>query len=213
LFHNKLYGKRVYCKSETNWFMRTFFEAPVELYMEPHPIDSYYRAELNGLDLGMIEGYSDGVLFNLVTQDNNMAIEAHRFLANNGEYTLSIRDKTSQALLIDYHGASCIESHKKYISDHEDPPTEWNDYYRIVVFDWDHKTLNNRGRSRIRNPVLELRETRTELSDLRQEQADQNIRDIRKMTKEIKERHEAITLEKPEESAPLPPTRNITICK
>lgn len=211
LFWHKLYRKRVYCKSESSWFIRTFFEKPVELYMEPHPVDSYYKVELNGLDLGMVEGYSDGTLFNLVTLGNDSSLEAHRFLANAGAYTLSIRDKTSQALLVDYHGASCIESRVKYFSNHETPPTEWNDYYRIVVFEWEAKIYNDRRRTTIRNPILELREARTEITNLHREHSDQNMQDIRRMTKEMKEKYEAAEQKKPDE--PLPPTRNITICK
>jgi hypothetical protein len=183
--------------------------------MKPHPVDSYYVVELNGTKLGLIEGYTDGVLFNLIVEDNNIPVEGHIFLSTHGDpVTLTIRDITSQAGLWDYRGVVCTGTHKKHMPDYEDiPGSTWTEYYREVTFDWDSKTYNSRRRATIRNPVLELREARVEMSELRREQSDRNLHDIRRMTKEMKEKYEAAEQKKPEEPAPLPPTRNIKICK
>ena len=215
LFHNKLYGKRIYCKSESSWFMRTFFEKPIELYMEPQPVDSYYTVELNGTKLGLIEGYTDGFLFNLIVEDSNIPVEGHVFLSTHSDpVTLTIRDITSKAALSDYRGVVCTGTHKKHMPDYEHiPGATWTEYYRYVTFDWESKIYNDRGLTTIRNPVLELREVRAEMSELHREQSDQNLQDIRRMAKEMKEKYDTAEQKKPEESTPLPPIRNITICK
>ena len=215
LFWHKLYNKPVYCKSETNWFMRTFFEKPVILHMDPHPVDSYYVVELNSMTLGFVEGYTDGVLFNLIVEDSRIPVEGHLFLSTHGDpIQLTIRDINSRATLWDYNGTVCTGSHKKHMPDHEYLRGSTGiEYYRYVTFNWESKTYSSRQQATVRNPEVELRELRVEMSELRREQSDQNLQDIRRMTKEMKEKYEAAGQKKPEESAPLPPTRNITICK
>jgi hypothetical protein len=183
--------------------------------MEPHPVDSYYVVELNSMKLGLVEGYTDGVLFNLVVEDNRIPIEGHLFLSTHSDpIRLTIRDINSRATLWDYNGAVCTGSHKKHMPDHEFlHGANWTEYYRYVTFDWESKTYSSRQQATVRNPEVELRELRAEMSELRREQSDQNLHGIRRMTKEMKEKYEAAEQKKPEESAPLPPTRNITICK
>jgi hypothetical protein len=180
--------------------------------MNPHTVESNYKVELNGGVLGFIEDFSDGVLFNLIVEDNNVSIDCHKFLACSYEelMNLSIRDLTSQALIWEYNSVTCTHTYKKHMSEHDFflGPCSCTEYYRMIKFDWRSKNANLRTPQTILNPLVELRAV---ISELRRAESDHNLHDIRRITKEIKEQHKAIALE---ESPPLfSPTRNIAICK
>lgn len=209
-FYDRLLSKRIYCKSASSWIER-FFERPLQINLNFLPIDATYRLELNGMVLGHAENFSDGVLFNVFTEIDLYADCVH-FLNTSCRhgYTLSIYHNDDRVhynpLFVEYFGATSTTTHIKDPAVAED--SRELTYYKMINFEWETKKAPQG--SMTANP---LRELRAEISELHREQSDQNLHDIRRMTKEIKERHEAIAQEKPEKSPPPPPTRNITICK
>jgi hypothetical protein len=164
------------------------------------------------MPLAYAENFSDGVLFNVFTEIDLYADCVH-FLNTSCRhgYTLSIYHNDDRVhynpLFLEYFGATSTTTHIKDPAVAED--SRELTYYKMINFEWETKKAPQ-GRMTA-NP---LRELRAEISELHREQSDQNLHDIRRMAKEMREMHEAAEQKrKPEESAPLPPTRNITICK
>jgi len=216
-FFDRFFEKRIYCKSEPNWFLR-LFERPIPVYVKHAPIDTVYTAELNGIELGMLENFHDGVIFNLFAT-NNSSVEAQRFLATSKEhsYTLSIYDDDHR-VMCDYRGATGTMTHIKEPSYGTDIDLT---HYKIVTFDWEYMS-NGHGLHMLRNPLDVAEEQLREAhSELRRSQI--NLRRESTFAANILEIHEEkigkaldiINNIKPaaEISAPLPPTRDIKICK
>jgi hypothetical protein len=207
-FFDRFFERRIYCKSETNWFLR-LFERPIPVYVKHAPIDTVYKAELNGIPLGLCENFHDGVIFNLFAT-NNLSVEAQRFLATSREhsYTLSIYDDDHR-VMCDYRGATGTMSHIKEPSYGTDMDLT---HYKIVTFDWDYMS-NGHGQHMLRNPLNEaLMELERSQFNLR---AESMLSANLMKEREEKRRGEHHTEAKPmvEISSPLPPTRDIKICK
>jgi hypothetical protein len=208
-FFDRFFEKRIYCKSESNWFLR-LFERPIPIYVKHAPIDTVYRAELNGIELGMLENFHDGVIFNLFAT-NNSSVEAQRFLATSREhsYTLSIYDDDHR-VMCDYRGATGTMSHIKEPSYGIDMDLT---HYKIVTFSWESMS-NGHGRQMIRNPLAEARMEleRSQLNLRRELGVNANLLQIAHEKMDYPFPLDA-PASVPENSAPLPPTRDIKICK
>lgn len=207
-FFDRFFEKRIYCKSEPNWFLR-LFERPIPVYVECAPVETNYRAELNGFELGSLEGFDDGVIFNLYTR-NDLAIECQHFLATSREhsYTLSIYDNDHR-VICDYRSVTGNMTHIKEPS----YGTNMNlTHYKKVTFDWEYMS-NGHGLHMLRNPLNEaLVELERSQFNLR---AESMLSANLMKEREEKRRGEHPTEAKPvtEVSSPLPPTRDIRICK
>ena len=208
-FYDRLLSKRIYCRSASSWIER-LFERPLQINLNFLPIDATYRIELNGMPLGHAENFSDGVLFNVFTEID-LYTDCVHFLNTSCRYgyTLSIYHNNTlhhSPLLIEYFRATSTTTHIKDPAIAED--SRELIYYKMINFEWETKKAPQGNMTT--NP---LRELRAEMSELRRAESDQNLRDIRRMSQEMKEKYEAAEQKKPDEPAPLPSTRNITICK
>jgi len=157
----------------------------------------------------MLENFHDGVIFNLFAT-NNSSVEAQRFLATSKEhsYTLSIYDD-DRRVMCDYRGATGTMTHIKEPSYGSDMDLT---HYKIVTFDWEYKS-NGHGMQMIRNPLDEAR-MGLELSqtNLRRESTlAANL--LRIQEEKMREGYHTEAKPAAEISAPLPPTRDIKICK
>jgi len=207
-FFVRFFEKRIYCKSESNWFLR-LFERPIPIYVTHAPIDINYYFELNGLPLGSAENFDDGVIFNLLAANDTYS-DCHHFLtaSRDHSYTLSIYD-TNHSIICDYRSATGTMSN---ITGPASKPYADLTHYKKVTFNWEYMS-NGHGMHMLQNPLnrveLQLANTQADL-----ERSQRALKEAL-----VLKRHEKMdypfpldTLT-PEISAPLSPTRNIKVCK
>ena len=221
-FFDRFFEKRIYCKSKSNWFLR-LFERPLQIHMERAPIEINYSAELNGLELGVLENFDDGIIFNLYAPDStDLYLDAQHFLAasRGHSYTLSIYD-TDRRPICDYSGATSTMIHVKTPSYRVDTITGVGlTHYKLIHFNWEYKS-DGAEPQRIRNP-LNTFEQRLTSAQADVERSQRALREALELNASLlKVAHEKMdypfpldmTARAPENPTPLPPTRDIKICK